>query len=201
MQRSKLIRAITTVLTCLLMMPACSVYDKMAPGAKKVDYKKSKPTDTLEVPPDLSSHTINEAPGSIDIAGTSYSEIGSELPAGGGSTVLPDQARRRGEREGDQQWLVVQGVPDQVWPQVKEFWLQEGFLINKEDPRVGILETGWLENRADIPQGMIRNVLGKVIDSAYTAATRDQYRTRLERGVDSGFTEVYVTHRDVEEVV
>jgi len=201
MQRSKLIRAITTVLTCLLMMPACSVYDKMAPGAKKVDYKKSKPTDTLEVPPDLSSHTINEAPASIDIAGTSYSEIGAELPAGGGSTVLPDQASMRVERDGDQQWLVVQGVPDQVWPQVKEFWLQEGFLINKEDPRVGILETGWLENRADIPQGVIRNVLGKVIDSAYSAATRDQYRTRLERGVDSGSTEIYVTHRGVEEVV
>jgi len=201
MQRFKLIRATTTVLACLLMMPACSVYDKMAPGAKKVDYKKSKPTDTLEVPPDLSSHTINEAPASIDIAGTSYSEIGAELPAGGGSTVLPDQASMRVERDGDQQWLVVQGAPDQVWPQVKEFWLQEGFLINKEDPRVGILETGWLENRADIPQGMIRNVLGKVIDSAYTAATRDQYRTRLEHGVDSGSTEIYVTHRGVEEVV
>jgi outer membrane protein assembly factor BamC len=201
MQASKLIRTIMTALACLLLVSACSIYDKMAPGAKKVDYKKSKPTDTLEVPPDLSSHTINEAPASIDIAGTTYSEFGTGLPAGGGSTVLPDQASMRVERDGDQQWLVVQGVPDQVWPQVKEFWLQEGFLINKEDPRVGILETGWLENRADIPRGMIRNVLGKVIDSAYTAATRDQYRTRLERGVDSGFTEVYVTHRGVEEVV
>ncbi len=93
------------------------------------------------------------------------------------------------------------GALDQLWPQVKEFWLQEGFLIKKEDPRVGILETGWLENRADIPQGMIRNVLGKVIDSVYSAATRDQYRTRLERGADPGTTEIYVTHRGVEEVV
>ena len=201
MQRSKLIRAIITALACLLLMPACSMYDKMAPGAKKVDYKKSKPTDTLEVPPDLSSHTINEAPASIDIAGTAYIDSGSELSTGGGSTVLPDQASMRVERDGDQQWLVVQGVPDQVWPQVKEFWLQEGFLIKMEDPRVGILETGWLENRADIPTGVIRNVLGKVIDSAYTAATRDQYRTRLEHGVESGFTEIYVTHRGVEEVV
>jgi outer membrane protein assembly factor BamC len=201
MQRSRLIRAFVTALAGLLLMSACSMYDKMAPGAKKVDYKKSKPTDTLEVPPDLSSNTINEAPASIDIAGTTYSDTGSELPAGGGSTVLPGQASMRVERDGNQQWLVVQGVPDQVWPQVKEFWLQEGFLIKKEDPRVGILETGWLENRADIPQGMIRNVLGKVIDSAYTAATRDQYRTRLERAVEAGSTEIYVTHRGVEEVV
>ena len=201
MQRPKTIRAIMAALACLLLMSACGTYDKMAPGAKKVDYKKSKPTDTLEVPPDLSSHTINEAPASIDIAGTTYSDMGSELPTGGGSTVLPNQASMRVERDGNQQWLVVQGVPDQVWPQVKEFWLQEGFLIKKEDPRVGILETGWLENRADIPQGPIRNVLGKVIDSVYTAATRDQYRTRLEHGIDSGSTEIYVTHRGVEEVV
>ncbi|MEN8205775.1 MAG: outer membrane protein assembly factor BamC [Pseudomonadota bacterium] len=201
MQRSKLNRTFMAALACLLLVSACSLYDKMAPGARKVDYKKSKPTDTLEVPPDLSSHTINEAPASIDIAGTTYSEMGAELPAGGGSSVLPDQASMRVERDGDQQWLVVQGVPDQVWPQAKEFWLQEGFLINREDPRVGILETGWLENRADIPTGLIRNVLGKVIDSAYTAATRDQYRTRLERGAEPGFTEIYVTHRGVEEVV
>lgn len=201
MQLSKVTRGCTMAFAGLMLMSGCSLYDKLAPGAKKVDYKKSKPTDTLEVPPDLSSHTINEAPASIDIAGTTYSDFGTDLPAGGGATVLPDQANMRVERDGDQQWLVVYGAPDQVWPQVKEFWIQEGFLIKKEDPRVGILETGWLENRADIPQGPIRNVLGKVIDSAYTAPTRDQYRTRLERGGEAGFTEIYVTHRGVEEVV
>jgi outer membrane protein assembly factor BamC len=64
-----------------------------------------------------------------------------------------------------------------------------------------VIETGWSENRADIPQGPIRNLLGKVIDSVYSAATRDQYRVRLERGVETGTTEIYLTHRGVEEVV
>jgi outer membrane protein assembly factor BamC len=201
MQLSKPNRVFMMALAGVLLMSGCSMYDKLAPGSKKVDYKKSKPTDTLEVPPDLSSNTINEAPASIDVAGTTYMDYGSDLPSGGATAVLPNQANMRVERDGDQQWLVVSGAPDQVWPQVKEFWLQEGFLIKKEDPRVGILETGWLENRADIPQGMIRNVLGKVIDSAYSSATRDQYRTRLERGVEPGFTDIYVTHRGVEEVV
>ncbi len=201
MQLSKTIRIFLMVLAGMLSMSGCSMYDKLAPGAKKVDYKKSRPTDTLEVPPDLSSNTINEAPASIDIAGTTYMDYGADLPDGGATAVLPNQASMRVERDGDQQWLVVNGAPDQVWPQVKEFWLQEGFLIKMEDPRVGILETGWLENRADIPQGMIRNTLGKAIDFAYSAATRDQYRTRLERGVEPGFTDIYVTHRGVEEVV
>jgi len=84
---------------------------------------------------------------------------------------------------------------------VKEFWLQEGFLIQKEDPRVGIIETGWSENRADIPQGPIRNILGKVIDAVYSSATRDQYRVRLENGTQPGTTEVYLTHRGMQEVI
>jgi outer membrane protein assembly factor BamC len=201
MQLSGVTRGLITALAGLFLISGCSMYDTLAPGAKKVDYKKSKPTDALEIPPDLSSNTIVDAPASIDIAGTTYTEYGADLPSAGGTEVLPDQANMRVQRDGDQQWLVVSGNPDQLWPQVKEFWLQEGFLINKEDPRVGILETGWLENRADIPQGVIRNVLGKVIDSAYSAATRDQYRTRLERGTDPGTTEIYVTHRGVEEVV
>jgi hypothetical protein len=70
MQPTNPVRPFVILLACMLLMPACSMYDKLAPGAKKVDYKKSKPTDTLEIPPDLSSNTINDAPDSIDIAGT-----------------------------------------------------------------------------------------------------------------------------------
>jgi outer membrane protein assembly factor BamC len=201
MQRNKLDRSVLVVVAGALLLSACSMMDKAAPGRKKVDYKKSETTQSLEVPPDLSTNTINDAPGSINAAGTTYSEFGATLPEGGGSTVLPDQGNMHVERDGNQQWLVVQGAPAQVWPNVKEFWLEEGFLIKLEDPRVGILETGWSENRADIPGGMIRGLIGKVVDSVYSSATRDQYRVRLERGIEPGTTEIFLTHRGVEEVV
>jgi outer membrane protein assembly factor BamC len=48
---------------------------------------------------------------------------------------------------------------------------------------------------------MIRGLIGKVVDSVYSAATRDQYRVRLERGIEPGTTEIFLTHRGVEEVV
>jgi outer membrane protein assembly factor BamC len=201
MQQNKFDSCVLVVIAGVLLLSACSVADKAAPGRKKVDYKKSKTTQSLEVPPDLSTSTINEAPGSINAAGTTYSEFGATLPEGGGSTVLPDQGNMHVERDGNQQWLVVKGAPAQVWPNVKEFWLEEGFLIQMEDPRVGILETGWSENRADIPGGMIRGMLGKVADFVYSSATRDQYRVRLERGIEPGTTEIYLTHRGVEEVI
>lgn len=201
MQRNNYERSVLAVVAAALLLSACGLMDKAVPGRKKVDYKKSETAQSLEVPPDLSTNTINDAPASINAAGTTYSEFGATLPEGGGSTVLPDQDNMHVERDGNQQWLIVHGAPAQVWPNVKEFWLEEGFLIQMEDPRVGILETGWAENRADIPDGVIRGLIGKVVDSVYSSATRDQYRVRLERGVEAGTTEVYLTHRGVEEVI
>jgi outer membrane protein assembly factor BamC len=62
------------------------------------------------------------------------------------------------------------------------------------------METDWAENRARIPDGMIRNTLGKLLDAVYSTSERDKFRTRLERGAQSGTTEVYISHRGMEEV-
>ena len=199
-QTSPIIKVAVTALTVLLLATACSTMSKIAPGSK-VDYKKSQTTEPLEVPPDLTASSINEAPDLPNAAGTSYSEISKGEPAAGTPTVLPEKGDIHVERDGNQQWLVIQAEPAQVWPKVREFLMQQGFLIKMEDPRLGILETGWTENRADIPSDIIRNTLGKVMDFAYSAATRDQYRVRLEHGASPGTTELYLTQRGMEEVV
>ena len=186
------------LMAVVLVLNGCGAADKVAPG-RKIDYKKSKTTESLEVPPDLSSTTINEAPDMVEtISSTRYE--GSDASVGM-TTVLRGASGMRVERDGDQQWLIIEATPSEVWPRVREFWMQEGFLLKLEDPRVGIIETGWAENRADIPQGPIRNTIGKVLDVAYSAATRDQYRVRLEAGAETGTTELFLTHRGVEEVV
>jgi outer membrane protein assembly factor BamC len=197
---SLFVKVAVIALAGLLLVTACSTMNKGAPGGK-VDYKKSQTTESLEVPPDLTSSSINEAPELLNAAATSYSEINKAEPAAGAATVLPEKVGIAVERDGNQQWLVILADPDKVWPKVREFWMQQGFLIKMEDPRLGILETGWAENRADIPSDIIRNTLGKVMDFAYSAATRDQYRVRLEHGSTPGTTELYLTHRGMEEVV
>jgi len=179
-----------------VLLTACSTASK-----KRIDYKKSHTIKTLEIPPDLTSAEINEVPATLDRAGPAESRSGDVNPAIGVEHVLPDQNGMHVERDGDQQWLVIQGSPQQVWPRVRDFWSKEGILIKTEDPRVGIMVTDWVENRADIPQGPIRNLLGKVIDQVYSASTRDQYRVRLEKGPTTDTTELFLTHRGVEEVV
>lgn len=200
MRNNPTVPTLAVILMMTLLQSACGIMDTVAPGREKIDYKKSKTIDSLEVPPELSSEAIADAPESLNAVEASYSGTGAGQMVRETNTVLAAKSNLRVERDGNQEWLVVQGSPDQIWPRMREFWLEQGFLIRMEDPRIGILETDWNENRADIPQGAIRNLIGKALDAVYSSATRDKYRVRLEHGTEAGTTEIYLTHRGVEEV-
>jgi len=176
--------------------------------SKKIDYKSAAKLPTLEVPPDLTApardnrYKIPDVSPSGSATYSSYSSERSGTPRAGSTGVLPvvSASKVRMERAGTQRWLVVQETPEKLWPVVKEFWQELGFLIKTEIPEAGVMETDWAEDRAKIPQDFIRNTLGKLLDGLYSTAQRDKFRTRLERGVAPGTTEIYISHRGVAEV-
>jgi outer membrane protein assembly factor BamC len=97
-------------------------------------------------------------------------------------------------RDGERRWLVVDKPAPELYPQVKDFWQENGFLLVIDSPSTGIMETDWAENRAKISQDFIRNMLGKVLDSIYDTGERDKYKTRLEVSSPDQ-TEIYITQR------
>ncbi len=171
--------------------------------SKKIDYKSAGKLPTLEVPPDLVAPTadnryaIPDSQGSGTATLSAYSQERKTTPSSA-QTLLPTEEKAHIERAGSQRWLVVQATPQQVWPVIKDFWQENGFIINMESPETGIIETDWAENRAKIPQDVIRRTIGKVFDGLYSTAERDKFRTRIETG-KSG-TEIYVSHRGMKEV-
>jgi outer membrane protein assembly factor BamC len=173
---------------------------------KKIDYKTSTQLPPLEIPPDLTRPSADDrfvVPDVNPKSSATYSAYSKERTGGAqvvSSTVLPQQANAHIERAGTQRWLVVKGTPDQLWPVIKEFWQESGFVINVEMPDAGVMETDWAENRANVPDNGIRGFLGKALDSLYSTAERDKYRTRLERSSEPGMTEIYISHRGMEEV-
>jgi outer membrane protein assembly factor BamC len=187
------------------LIGACSSLNLEIPS-KKVEYKSAGKLPTLEVPPDLVQPSAddryvvpNAAKGTATYSTYALDrELRPARAASGG--VLPEPGDAHIERAGSQRWLVVKGDPAQVWPTVKDFWLGMGLLINVEQPEAGVMETDWAENRARVPDGFLRNTLGKLLDSFYSTAERDKFRTRLERGAQPGTTEIYVSHRGMEEV-
>jgi outer membrane protein assembly factor BamC len=177
-------------------------------GKKNEEFKSaSRPSKPLEVPPELT------APGSDDrfvipdprtqTTYSAYQKKVEQSPASAAApavAVLPKIEGARIERAGDQRWLVVKGTPEAVWPKIHDFWIEEGWSLVKEEPQLGIIETDWKEDRTKIPQDIVRKWIGKWIDGMYSTSARDKYRTRLEKGIEPGTTEVYIVHRGVEEV-
>ena len=170
---------------------------------KKIDYKSAQKAPTLELPPDLvapssdNRYAIPDTQGSGTATLSTYDKERKVAPAGT-QTLLPAQDKARIERAGTQRWLVVNATPQQVWPVIKDFWQETGFIVNIESPESGVIETDWAENRAKIPQDAIRRTLGKVLDGLYSTAERDKFRTRIEQGKDG--TEIYLSHRGMIEV-
>ncbi|MBT9567091.1 MAG: outer membrane protein assembly factor BamC [Thiobacillus sp.] len=171
--------------------------------SKKIDYKSAGKLPTLEVPPDLTAPTgdnryaIPDTQGSGSATLSTYSKERKAQPAGS-TTLLPTLDKARIERAGTQRWLVVQATPAQVWPVIKDFWQEAGFIVNVESPTTGVIETDWAENRAKIPQDVVRRTLGKLLDGLYSTAERDKFRTRIEANAEG--TEIYISHRGMEEV-
>jgi len=171
----------------------------------KVDYRAASKAAPLDVPPDLTQLQKDNRYAIPDGRGiataSSFQQPGSAAaPVAAGAAIGPvatDAVHL--ERAGSQRWLVVKATPEQLWPQLKDFWHDSGFTVETESPATGTMETNWAENRAKIPDDILRRTIGKVFDSAYSSGTRDKFRTRLERRAD-GSTEVYISHRGANEV-
>ncbi len=197
------IQRFAVVLAAALALAACS--GSLIEG-KKIDYKSAGTVKPLNVPDDLSKPPTSDRyniPDSPSGSATASEYVEGQAKPGAAppqTVVLPVQEKIRFERAGSQRWLVVDADPDALWPVIKEFWQDNGFLLDVESQKTGVMETDWAENRAKIPDGLIRKLIGKVLDSAYSSPERDKFRTRLERGQKAGTTEIYISHRGMAQV-
>ncbi len=178
--------------------------------ADKLDYKGegAKKVQSLEVPPDLTQlskdnrYALPDTNKGVATA-SDYNQARSGAPTAAAAAPVaaaaPMSGNVRVERSGNQRWLVIKQTPEALWPKLKEFWQDNGFTLLVDMPTAGIMETDWAENRAKIPQDLIRRTIGKVFDSLYSTGERDKFRTRVERAAD-GSTEIYISHRGAEEV-
>ena len=199
------IRAAAATAAAVIALGGCSTTQELLEGSgKKVDYKSAGQIPSLEIPPDLTVPTrdnryvVPEIKSATTLS--SYQADRKAQPLPGSTGILPAVESMHIERSGTQRWLVVNDSPEKLWPLVKEFWQENGFLIENENPETGLMETDWAENRAKIPQDFFRSMIGKFTDQLFSTAERDKFRTRLERGPDSKSTEVYLSHRGMMEI-
>lgn len=188
-----------------LLSAGCSSVNDLL-GGDKVDYRSSgNKTVNLEVPPDLSQlsgqgrYTHANTGGTV--SANTYNQQQAQAAGGPSATSVVATNNVGGvtlERDGQTRWLSVNQPPEQVWPLVRDFWLENGFELPVDQAQTGLMETNWSENRARLQQGGLRQLVGKLLDNLYDTGERDQFRTRIERTPRGA--EIYISHRGLQEV-
>ncbi len=192
-------KAIGIAVVLSLLVAACGTISER----NKIDYKSAGRLPPLEVPPDLAAPKADDRYGVPESSVATYSSFSRES---GSKSLAPAQllAQHEGmrvDRADTQRWLIVRADPEALWEPIREFWQGIGFLIAREVPEAGMMETDWAENRAKIPQSPIRSLIGLALDNVYSYPERDKFRTRIERGQEPGTSEIFITHRGMYEVL
>ncbi len=188
---------LTLIAFCVLGLSAC-------PSTKDpLQYKTAGAKEArLDVPPDLttpkgdSRYTIPSG-GS---ASANQTQTDPSKTHSYSSEILKNIKDMHIERDGKQRWLVIEGkTPAEVWPVLKVFWREMGFVIKSEEPEIGLMETDWAENRAKLPNDGLRGLLEKVgVGSVYSTPERDKFVIRMEN--TSQGTEVFFSHKGLYEI-
>lgn len=181
-------------------LSACSSNKDKLP---ELDYQSgSRKVVSLEVPPDLTDPNQGDRyqlPGGAVRA----SDLGKPgaVSTGSQANVLAKVDNVHIERDGSVRWLSIGNrQPAELWPLLKAFWQEQGFVIAREEAGIGLMETDWAENRAKLPADGIRSLFEKVgLGSVYSTGERDKFTIRLERNKQGG-TDVFIAHRGMKEV-
>lgn len=175
------------LLLAFFALSACST----TPNDKAV-YANAKIDSPLRVPPDLNQPVNNDAKDEV----TSYLNYQKDLDAQGKNQILHDFKGMKFVRKGSQFWLDIHDTPSDVWNSLQRFFTHLGFKIVSRQPALGLMQTNYIPNRANIPSNWFLKQLHKLSDSGLM----DSYRAHIEYDADKKITRVFIAHQGLREV-
>jgi outer membrane protein assembly factor BamC len=190
----KYIKHLVVIFIASLLTSCSMVSDpvkKIGLGGRVINYQGDDKVDSLVIPPDLTKPNTQ---------GLFVENVGVTDQSYGVTEFQNVEVRRDTHRR----WLLVDKQPSEVWSLSKEFFRSFGFKIEKENQKIGILETDYLEIDTKVPDkslGAIRAMLSKALQTQYGLPIADKYRIRIESIDDPNQSEVYLTLTSIGEVV
>ncbi|MBN4076075.1 MAG: hypothetical protein COA71_06355 [SAR86 cluster bacterium] len=175
---NKAVKALCT-LAMLTGLSACSMLGLELFGEegffrdRQGDYLEAESIPRINVPDDMDSYIIDDLlviPDLASMDGESFLQVPRPRPLQGN----PDQAvvvQRLDERS----WIVIDASVSQVWPRVRQYWLENDIELVLENPANGLLDTSWF-----------------VKDD--NEETQEKFRVLVEPGFQDESAEVSLTH-------
>ena len=190
----KYIKQLLVIFIASLLTSCSMVSDpvkKIGLGGRVLNYQADDKVESLVIPPDLTKpNSQGVFAENVEVEDNSYQTAKVQ-----NVEVKRDNLRR---------WLLVDMPPSEVWLLSKEFFKSFGFKIEKENQKIGIMETDYLEIDTNVPDkslGAIRAGLSKLLNTQYGLPIADKYRIRVESIDDPNQSEVYLTLSSIGEVV
>lgn len=155
------------VVVSLLALSACGAFRD-----RSNDYRRAELSKPLELPPGIESESLDDryvVPGI-----QSHTVLPGEfsLPRPEPLTKNVGTAEVKIQKLDDQRWILLDGMPNQVWPRVRAFLDRAGLKLAEVDGAQGIMETEWRETEPGAPL--------------------ERFRFTLDQGVQLGTSEIHV---------
>ena len=202
-----LLAALFSALTLLAGCQPAALDDLMQ--GRKIEYQgeKNQRGKRLDHPPDLISDALTREGGedADNESGVSLSEyrVGDvpEIEEEGAVAPAAESAQPAVLRgAGNLQWLESELSPDDVWAIVRKFWDDRmGFPLEKDEPKLGFMETEWLDLRARRGFGFA-GYLDDLLERVQDSGQRDKFRTRIDPVDEREGSRIYIAHRHITEV-
>jgi len=186
---------VVSIMLLLINLVACSSTSEWK--ANYGNAEQSISSSSLDVPPDLSKPISNESLSIPNIAssGASYSSYTSEDQTG--VTVLSASSQQiKQVRDGKDMWLEIQMSADKLWPELKIFFIDLGFKIEREDKKLGVMETDWFETKPYVPSNWVNKMLNRIV----ATGLKDKYRIRVEKTTNASTTRLFFSHQGQQEL-
>jgi len=188
------INYLTIIFISLLSVSCSKITDpvkKIGLGNRVVNYQVDEKVGSLIIPPNLTEPS-------------SQGEFTEVTEASNDNNFIKITRNVEVKRDKYRRWLLVDIAPSEVWALSKEFLRSYNFKIEKENQKIGIFETDYLEIETKVPDkslGAIRSALSKALKTQYGLPIADKYRIRIEPTENPNKSEIYLTLSSIGEVV
>ena len=164
---------------------------KIGIGSRVVNYQADEKVNSLVIPPNLTEPSLQGA----------FIEV---IDASNDIVIIKESQNVRIMRDKYRRWLLIDKPTNEVWTLAKDFFRSYNFKIEKENQKIGIFETEYLEIETRVPDkslGAIRAALSKALQTQYGLPIADKYRIRIEPTENPNKSEIYLTLSSIGEVV
>lgn len=177
-----------------LSLVACSNADLASKiPDNRPNYKTSRTTNPLEIPPDLTSSSIDDTLAVPELSGIDKADLSTyQRERSAKNQMTLEQSLQQIHRSGDATWIEIADKPGRVFNHAKNFWINNGLSLSRVDANIGIMETDWLEARSNLPSTGLTALVKSLVSTLEDSGLRDKFRTRID--YDGKKTYVYLTH-------